>query len=70
MPAAKQSATVQSCPRCAGPMYMDYDGDQCCMYCGQMVYAKKPSAEAAGWSDLVASARRKVPRESNGSTAA
>ena len=51
-------------------MYLDYDGDQCCMYCGQMVYAKKPSADAAGWSDLVASARRNSPRRSTGHTAA
>jgi len=51
-------------------MYMEYDGDQCCMYCGQMVYTKAVSAEAAGWSDLIASARRKVPRESKRSTAA
>ncbi len=70
MPVAKQSATMQSCPRCSGPMYMEYDGDQCCMYCGQMVYTKAVSAEAAGWSDLIASARRKVPRESKRSTAA
>ena len=51
-------------------MCVDYDGDQCCMYCGQIVYTKAVSAEAAGWSDLIAAARRKVPRKSKSSTAA
>jgi hypothetical protein len=51
-------------------MYVDYDGDHCCMYCGQMVYARMASAEAAGWSELVASLRRTPAHKSKGPTAA
>jgi hypothetical protein len=26
------------CPRCSGLLYTDYDGDLCCIACGEMLY--------------------------------
>lgn len=64
-------ATVQrvtmpaQCPRCQGPVYQDYDGDYCCLLCGECVYAIAPPVR---WEDLApdgepARRRRGRPRK-------
>jgi hypothetical protein len=34
-----QPPPATRCPRCAGLLWRDYDGDFCCLLCGTYVYA-------------------------------
>jgi uncharacterized Zn finger protein (UPF0148 family) len=52
-----------SCPRCAGLLYRDYDGDACCLLCGTYVYATPIASREAARLDRAAPRKRGRPRK-------
>ena len=36
------------CTRCQGQMYTGYEGEQTCMWCGEVRYPARPSERSAG----------------------
>ena len=37
-PARPATRRPARCPRCRGPLYRDFDGDHCCLFCGEYSY--------------------------------
>jgi hypothetical protein len=42
MTVAATPRTLPRCPRCTGQMYVGYDGEQTCLWCGEVVYPPPP----------------------------
>jgi uncharacterized Zn finger protein (UPF0148 family) len=42
-----QAIVPRHCPRCSGPLYRDYDGDYCCLLCGDYTYVGAFGAHGA-----------------------
>jgi hypothetical protein len=45
----QQGTAPVQCPRCSGQVYRDYDGDYCCLLCGEYIYFQAPRIR---WEDL------------------
>jgi hypothetical protein len=45
----QQASPPQQCPRCRGQVCQDYDGDYCCLLCGEYIYFRMPTVR---WQDL------------------
>ena len=42
MPPIQSAPRPKACPRCGGALYRGYDGDHCCMMCGEYLYPPAP----------------------------
>jgi uncharacterized Zn finger protein (UPF0148 family) len=65
-----QAANRARCPRCGGTLYRGYDGDLCCMFCGEYVYVIPDGVRLAAPSPDPTHGPRKRQRRAGAATAA
>ncbi len=53
-----QTAPPHRCPRCDGALYRGYDGDLCCLACGECIYLDVASV---GFDKLAVPSEKRSP---------